>query len=115
MFRAGQAIVHAQVDDLEIRRHDVALHEFLGVAMCRTEKQHINLVERKLVREDHIRLTKQAAVYIRQLIAGVAGTVHEDQLHIGMIQQEANQLTCRIARTAYDSALDHISSSLWLV
>ena len=54
-------------------------------------------------------------MHIRDLVARIARAVHEHQLHVGMVQQEANQLTRRIARATYDSAFDHISSSLWLV
>ena len=51
MVIALDAIVHGEVDYFQVFRYVMAFHEFLGVAMCRAEEKHINLVQRKFVGE----------------------------------------------------------------
>jgi hypothetical protein len=49
MVVALDAIVHGEVDYLQVFRYVVAFHEFSGVAMRRAEEKHIDFVQRKLV------------------------------------------------------------------
>ena len=49
MVVALDAIVHGEVDYLQVFRYVVAFHEFSGVAMRRAEEKHIDFVQRKFV------------------------------------------------------------------
>ena len=42
VVRRGYAVVHGEVDDSQLLGHVVAFEEFSRVAMCRTEKQHVD-------------------------------------------------------------------------
>ena len=44
MVVALQAVVHAQVDDLQVFGHVMAFHELARIAMRRTEEQYVDRV-----------------------------------------------------------------------
>ena len=73
------AVVHRKVDDLQVLRNVVTFHELAGIAVCRTEEQYVDRVQRKLVGEDEIRFSIQAFVYVSNLVSGVAGAVDKLQ------------------------------------
>ena len=72
VVRRGYAVVHGEVDDSQLLGHVVAFEEFSSVAMCRTEKQHVDFFQRKLVGKYQICFTVQSFVYISNFVAGVA-------------------------------------------
>jgi hypothetical protein len=43
------AVVHGQVDDFQVLRYIVTFHEFLCIAVSRTEEQYIDGIEWKLI------------------------------------------------------------------
>ena len=109
------AVVHAQVDNLDGGRHLVALHELLRVAVRGTEEEAVYLVEREFAGEAEVRFAEQTLVHVGNLVARVARAVHERDFHIRMVDEQAYQLTRRIACPTDDSYLNHKpSSSLWL-
>ena len=65
-------MLHGEVDDSQLLGHVVAFEEFSRVAMCRTEKQHVDFFQRKLVGKYQICFTVQSFVYISNFVAGVA-------------------------------------------
>ena len=115
MLRALQAIVHREVDDPHVGGHLVALHELACIAMGGTEEKDIDLVQWEGAGEAQIGLPIKPLVDVRDPVAGVARAVDERDLHLRVVEQEADQLARRISRSAYDTRLDHIFSSLWFV
>jgi len=79
------------------------LQELLTLAMSKAEEYHIHLVEGHLVCELQISITYQSLVNITNRVAGIALTIGKDNLCLGMIQQEANQLTSRITCSTKDT------------
>ncbi len=57
---------------LNSSRHVVAFEEFSRVAMGRTEKQHVDFFQRKLVGKYQFCFTVQSCVYISNFVSGVA-------------------------------------------
>ena len=115
VFGAFDPVVHAEVDDLHVFGHAVALHELLRVAVGGTEEEEVDLVQRQFVGEHQIRLAVQSAVHIGDLVAGIARAVDKCNLRVRMVQEQADQFACRVSCTSYNPDLDHISSFLWLL
>ena len=111
MLVAFQAVVHAQVDDFQFLGHVVAFQELAGVAVGGTEEQHVNRVERQLVCEDQVRLAVESLMDVGNPVARIARTVHKLDVYVGMVQQQADQLACRVSRTSDDAYLYHTFSS----
>ena len=51
VFRAFDAVVHAEVDDLHVFRYGMAFHKLLRVAMSGTEEEKVDLIQGQLVRK----------------------------------------------------------------
>ena len=117
MVVALDAIVHAKVDNLQVFRYIVAIHEFLGITMSGTEEQHIDFVQRKFVSKDQISLTIQTFVNIRNLITCVTTTIDKFYFDFRVINQQTNQFACCITCPTDNSYLNHNQmfsfSSLW--
>ena len=82
--RGRQTEILRQVDDLQPVRHIVSLQELRALAMPETEKDHVHLVERQLVRKHQIGLPIQPFVHVGDLISGVTGTIDKLYLRFGM-------------------------------
>ena len=115
MFRAFDAVVHTEIDDLHVFGYGMALHELLRIAVSGTEEKEVDLVQRQFIGKYQICFAIQSAMYVRDLVAGIARTVHKCNLGVRMIQQQADQFACRISCTSNNPDFDHISSSLWLL
>ena len=94
---ALNAEVLCQIDDLDILWDGVLLEECLTLAMTKAEENNIHLIEGHLVSKLQIGLTNQAFVYIADQIASVALGVGKDNLCLGMVQQQTDQLAACIA------------------
>ena len=104
-----QAVIHGEVYHLKALGQGVGLHELAGVTVSCAEEEHIDSVKRQLVGKGHIGLTYQTLVNRAELVTGVAGTVYEHYLRIGMTQKNADELSCRITGTSYYSDFNHCS------
>ena len=51
--------------------------------------------------------TPQAIVYVTDVISRIACRMYEYNLHFRVIDKQANQFTCSISRTSYDTNLNH--------
>ena len=81
------AVIHREVDNLQIFGNHVTFHELLSVAMSRAEKQHVYAVQWKLISEDQIRFTVKTFVNVSNLVAGVTRTIYENYFYIGVIKK----------------------------
>ena len=117
MVIALDTIVHAEVDNLQIFRHIVAIHKFLGIAMSCAEEQHIDFIQRKLVGKNQISFTIQAFVNVCNLITCVTTTIDKFYFDFRVINQQTNQFACCITCPTDNSYLNHNQmfsfSSLW--
>ena len=109
------AVVHAEVYYLQGLRNGMALHELACVAVGGAEEQEVDALQRQLVGETQVGLAKQVTVYVGNHVAGIARAADKHNLGIGVIEQKAYQFACRISCTTYNSNLNHIFSSLWLL
>ena len=101
------AVVLRQVHHLQAGGPGVLRPEFTALAVGRAEEEHVDGIEIVAVAEAQLRVPEQAAVDVVQEIAGVAGRVHEDDLHLRMVDQDAEQFACRVAGAADDADLNH--------
>ena len=104
---ALEAVVHREVDDLQVFGYVVALEELARVAVGGAEEEHIDLVQRELVGEGQVCLAIEAFVYVGYLVAGVARAVDEDDFRLRVVQEQADELARRVAGAAYDSYFNH--------
>ena len=101
------AVVLRQVHDLQGRGTGVLLPEFPALAVGGAEEEHVDGGEVPAVAETQLRVAEQAAVHLIQVIAGVARRVHEGDLHLRMVHQDAEELARRVAGAAEDANLNH--------
>ena len=91
------AKVLCQVDNLDILRDGMLFKECLALAVSEAEEYHVHLVKRHLVRKLQFCFAYQAFVNVRHQIACVALAIGKHNLCLGMVQQQANQFSARIA------------------
>ena len=109
-----------KIDDFQSGRTGMFCPESAAFPVTGAKEYHIHRVQRRIRAEMKIRITEQAGVDRPKRIAGIAGGLHEDDLRLGMIQQDTQQFACRVSRSPDDTDLDHSSfsncspSSLWL-
>ena len=115
VFRAFDAVVHTEIDDLHVFGYGMTLHELFRIAVSGTEEKEVDLVQRQFIGKYQICFAIQSAMHVRDLVAGIARTVHKCNLGVRMIQQQADQFACRISCSSNNPDFDHISSSLWLL
>ena len=89
VFRAFDAVVHTEIDDLHVFGYGMTLHELLRIAVSGTEEKEVDLVQRQFICKYQICFAIQSAMYVRDLVAGIARTVHKCNLGVRMIQQQA--------------------------
>ena len=109
------AVIHREVDNLDLFRDNVRFHKLPRVAMRRTEEKAIDFIQRDLSRKAHVRLAIQAFVDVRNPVSRIAGAIDKDYFHVRMVDQQANEFARRITCSAYNSYFNHIFSSLWFV
>ena len=64
----------------------------------------IDLVEGHLVGEAQVGVACQSFVHVAHAVAGIALAVGKDYLHLGVVEQQANEFAARIAcRTKYSN------------
>ena len=107
MVFSGNAVIHRQVDYLQVFGQVVAFHKLARVTMCRTEKHHIHFIQWQCIGKGQIGFAIQSFVYIGNLISGIARTVDEMNLHIRVIDKQANQFACCISCSSYNSSFYH--------
>ena len=95
MFRRSDAVVHRKVDNFQFLGKVVTLHELLRIAVSGTEEKEVDLVQRQFICKYQICFAIQSAMHVRDLVAGIARTVHKCNLGVRMIQQQADQFACR--------------------
>ena len=76
--------------------------------MTEAEEHHVNLVERHLVGEFHLRFANQPLVHVVHFVAGIALRIGKHNLNLAMLQQHSNQFAARIACGAKYSNFNHI-------
>lgn len=108
MLFALDAIVHREIDDAQRLGQGVRLHELAGVAVSRAEEETVNLVQRELVGKHEVGLAEEPAVDIGYAVARVTGAVYKNNLYIGVIDEQPQQLTCGVSRPTYDSYFYHV-------
>mgnify|MGYP004563885041 CR=1 FL=1 len=99
--------VLCQVYYLDAVRDMVLLQEGFALAMAETEEHHVDLLEGHSVGKPHHGVAIQALVYIGEQVAGIAGTVHEYYLGLGMVEQQADEFAGRVASPSQYSYLNH--------
>ena len=104
-FGGGQPKVLRQVDDLHMLRNGVLLKEGLALPVAEAEEHHVDLVERHLIRKAQLRIANQSFVHVAHQVPCVALAVGKDNLCLGMVEQQADELTARIACSAKDPHL----------
>jgi hypothetical protein len=73
------------------------LEEGLALAVSETEEYDIDLIERHLVGKLQISLANESFVDIADEVACVALRVGKDNLCLRVVEQQADELTARIA------------------
>ena len=86
----------------------MAVHELACIAVRCAEEEKVNLLKRHLIGKHKVCLAKQATVYIGDVIAGVACTVNEFYLNLGMQQQQADKFAGSVSCTTNNSNFYHI-------
>ena len=95
---ALDAEVLGKVDNLHVGRNGVLLQELLALAVTEAEEHHVNLLEGHLCREAQVGFSNQSLMDVTHQITGIALTIGKDNFCLGVVQQQADQLSARIAR-----------------
>ena len=102
-----QAIVHREVNHLQLVGQLCALKELACVAVGGAEIEEVYLFKGHLVGEEEVGLSQQACVNIGDAVTGVAAAVYEFYLNFGVAEQQAYKLACCVSGTAYNSCFYH--------
>ena len=105
---ALDAVIHREVNNLQVFGHVMALHKPTCVAVGSAEEKHINFVQRKPVGEGQFGFAIETFVHVGYLVAGIARTVDKDDFRLWMVQEQADEFACRIACSADNSYFNHI-------
>ena len=97
--RRRQTEVLSKIDDAYPCRYRMLTQEGFTLAMTETEEQNVHFIEGHLGRKLQIGIAVETFVNIGHLITGIALTVNEDNLDIGMIDQQTSKLASRITGT----------------
>ena len=109
-----------QIDDLQSGRTRMLRPESAAFPMTGAEEYHIGRRQIRFFTENQVCFPEQAGMHGPYRIPGVTGTLGKDDLHLRMVDQQANQFTGRIAGRTDDSDPDHrafsisLPSSVWL-
>ena len=110
-----KAEVLRQIDDLHLCRHVVLCQESLALAVAEAEEEHVDIVEGHLAGKAKISIAVESLVHVGDEVSGVALTVDEDELCLGMVDEQADELSCRIAGPAKYTYSYHDLSSLFIL
>ena len=86
-----------KVDDFHMAGDGMLLEELFALAVAETEEDHVDILERHLVRKPQVCIADESFVYITHQIAGIALRVGKYDLCLGMVQQQSDQLATRIS------------------
>ena len=101
------AIVLREVDDLQGVRTLVLCPESSTLAVTRAEEKHVDSVEVVCVGEALLGIAYQASMYGVERLTGIASGVRKGDLHLWVVDQEADELARGIARSTYYSYFYH--------
>ena len=87
---ALDAVVHGEVDNLQLFRYVVAFHEFLRIAVGGAEKEDVDFVQRQLVGESQVCFSVQAFVYVGDSVSGIAAAVDKYDFSLRMVEQQTD-------------------------
>jgi hypothetical protein len=73
------------------------------------QEKDVDTAEVHDVRENEVRVADEAGMVFRHGLADLALRMDPGDLRRGMVHQQADKLTGRIAGTSYDTYLDHCS------
>jgi hypothetical protein len=82
--------------------------------MAGAEEEHIDGVQIVCIGEALLGVANQTGMHGMERLASIAGRVRKGNLHFWVINQEADEFACGIARCAYNSYFNHNVSSSWL-
>ena len=108
------AIVLCEVDDFQCVRTVVFCPKSGTLAVAGAEKEHIDGVQIVCIGEALLGITNQTSMNGMKRLTGVACGVREGDLHLWVVDQEADEFACGIARCAYYAYFDQSVSSSWL-
>ena len=111
---ALDAEVLRQVDDLNMRRDGVLPEKGFALTVAEAEEEHVDRVKGHGVAEAQRGVADEPFVDVGDEVAGIALTVGEDDVGLGVVQQQADELPARVARCTKDAYFNHLCSSLWM-
>ena len=91
------AEVLRQIDNLYMGGDGMLLEELLALAMAKAEEYHVYLVEGHGVGEAEVGVAQQTLMHIGHEVARVALAVGKDDLCLGVVDQQADELAARVA------------------
>ena len=104
-----KAEVLCQVDDLHLGGYVVLRQEPLALAVAKAEEEHVDIVEGHLAREAKVSIAVESLMHVGDEVSGIALAVDEDELCLGMVDEQADEFSCRIAGTAKYSYSYHVT------
>jgi hypothetical protein len=113
MVIALDSVIHAKVNNLQVFRQRMTLHELLGIAMSGTEEQDIDFIHGKFVCKDQFGFTIQSFVYICYFVSSVTATIDESNFHFRMVDEQAKQFAGGISCTANNPYFYHYLLNLF--
>ena len=107
MFVAFDTEIHRKIDNSQLVGQGMRFHELTCIAMRRTEKETIDFGQRQFIGKDQIGFSIKSAMHIGNSVSRITGTVYKNDFHIGVIDEQPQQLPRRISGSAYDSNFYH--------
>ena len=102
------AEVLRKVNDLYVCGDGVLLEERLALAVAEAEEHHIDLVEGHRVGETQVGVAQQALVHIGNEVAGITLTIGKDNLCLGMVHEQTDELTTSVACSTKYAYFNHL-------
>ena len=94
---ALDAEVLCQVDNLHAFRYRMLLEERLALAVTEAEEHDVDLLKGHRVGKAQVGVADESFVHVAHQIAGVALRVGKYNLCLRVVEQQADELTARIA------------------
>ena len=102
-----------QVDDLHACGDRVLLHPDPALPVRRTKEHHVGRREVVRVAEPHVGVAFQPAVHVPKAVARVRGAVDEGDLHLRMVDQQADQFAGGVPGASDNAGPDHFLLRFW--
>ena len=94
---ASDSEVLCQIDDLHMAGDGMLLEELFALPMTKAEEDYVDIFEWHLVSKPQVGVADESFMHVAYKIASITLAIGEDNLCLGVVQQQANEFSARVS------------------